>query len=106
MKKKLFSPEQKYQIIKEHLMSKRSISATCEQYDVGVNSFYRWQEQFFKGALDAFVNHKCNRKLKSEAKREKQLLDEIQRKDSIIAEIMAENLELKKNSLTLRNGNI
>jgi len=64
--KKILSPEQKYQIIKEHIMSRRTVSATCEKYNISAKAFYKWQEIFFKGALERFVNQTSNRKKQAE----------------------------------------
>ena len=99
MKKKILSPEKKYQILKEHIMSNRTVTATCEKYNISANAFYKWQEIFFRGALEGFVNQKSNRKKRAELKEVERLKAEIIKKDSIIAEIMGENLELKKNNL-------
>ena len=94
--KKHRTAEEKYQIVKEHLMSKRQPGETCEKYGIHANNLYRWMDEFFSGALDGMKNRKTGRQKEAEDRLEKKLEEEIKRKDSIIAEIASENIELKK----------
>jgi len=97
--KKHRKAEEKYQIVKDHLISKRQVSETCDKYKIHTNNLYRWMDEFFAGALEGMKNRKTNRQKDAEARREERLKEEIRKKDQIIAEVVAENLEVKKNLL-------
>ena len=88
------SPEKKYEIVKDTLMGKGSVSEVCRKHGISTSMFYKWQQKFFDGALQALKSHENNEKLIS--KREEKLLQENQRLKAVISELAAENLELKK----------
>jgi transposase-like protein len=88
--------EEKYQIVKDHLTNRRQISETCEKYGLHANNLYRWIDEFFAGALEGMKNKKTGRQIETENKREQKFAEEIKRKDSIIAEVVSENIALKK----------
>ncbi len=94
-KRRTFSPEQKVLIIKEHLLEKRSISDICDTHGIHPNQYYQWQRMFFENGDSSFSKeHKKEKKLNE---KELSILNEkIAHKDNIIAEIVSENLTLKK----------
>ena len=88
-----FSPDQKFKIIKEQLMTKTSVSDICKKYDISAGNFYKWQEKFLKGALENFKKSDDG-----PTKAELRKIDENNnRMQSVIAEIVQENIDLKKN---------
>lgn len=91
-----FTAEQKFKIIKEQMTTKSSVSEICKKYDIGASAFYRWQEQFLSGALDAFKQSKSGPS-RAELRKIEELEKSSSRMKSVIAEIIAENIELKKN---------
>jgi transposase-like protein len=84
--KRKFTAEFKLQILREHLENQVSVSKICEQYNINPNLFYLWKKELFAGALERFSNKKNGNtdqvKLKD--------------KDSLISEIVEDNLRLKK----------
>ena len=94
-----FSTEQKVAILRRHLIDKVPISDLCNEYKIQPSVFYYWQRLVFDnlaGALESTAGS-------STSQREKQLSDKVQyleaklaRKDSVIAEISAEYVQLKK----------
>ena len=70
------------------------VSQVCEKYDIRPSQFYQWEKMAEKGALEALRGKKRERKRVSP--REEQMQEEILRLREVIAEISAENLELKR----------
>lgn len=91
-----FSAEQKFKIVKEQMTTKTSVSEICKKYDIAASAFYRWQEQFLHSALDGFKNGKIGPS-RAELRKIEELEKNNTRMKSVIAEIIAENIELKKN---------
>ncbi|MBW1778389.1 MAG: transposase, partial [Deltaproteobacteria bacterium] len=53
-KRKKYTPEQKVQIIKKHLIDKVPLSDLCDQYGMHPTVFHRWQKAFFENGAKAF----------------------------------------------------
>ena len=94
-KRNHFSPAEKVQILRRHLLDKIPISDLCEEYGILPTLFYRWQKEFFEHGAAAFERHHGR-----EAKRTEQTIEHLKaklaHKDRVISEIMEEHLELKK----------
>jgi transposase len=92
-----FSGTDKVAIIKQHLLEKVAVSDLCDKYDLYPTQFYGWLKEFFENGHVAFDN---GRKSKAEEaakdKKIEQLEAKIQRKDSVLAELMEEHTLLKK----------
>jgi transposase len=95
-KRKNYTAEQKFKIVKEALTTDISVSDLCRKYSIHPNNFYNWQKAFFDGALEGFSNKRGRPETASNKK-----IDDLERSNSrmkdVIAEITAENIELKKN---------
>jgi transposase len=90
-----FSPEQKIKILRQHLLDKAPISEVCEKHEITPTQFYQWQKTFFENGAAAFA--KTNARAASQAEQRLTKLEQkLQRKDEVIAEIMAEHIVLKK----------
>ena len=89
-----FSADTKLQILKEGRHTNLSISQVCEQYQISPTLFYQWERQADQAALKALNGQARGRKKIRPA--EEQLLAEVQRLQAVIAELSAENLQLKK----------
>lgn len=90
-----FSGAEKVAILRRHLLEDVPVSDLCDEYKLNPNVFYRWQKEFFENGAAAFANR---RDAKSD-RRDKQisaLKTKLAKKDEVIAEIMAEQLSLKK----------
>jgi len=89
------SPDQKFKIIKEQMTTKTSISDICKKYEIVPSQFYKWQEKFLSGALDSF-NKSDDGPTKAELRKIEELEKKNTRMQSVITEIVQENIELKK----------
>ncbi|HOT32800.1 MAG TPA: transposase [Petrotogaceae bacterium] len=90
-----YSPEQKFKIIKEQLTTKTSISQICEKYDISATNFYRWQDEFFEGALQGLQRAKDG-PTKAELRKIEALEKDNNRMKDVISEIISENIIFKK----------
>jgi transposase-like protein len=50
-KRKRYTPEEKFNIVKQVLSKARTVSQITEEYGVHPNQYYRWQKEFFESAL-------------------------------------------------------
>lgn len=91
-----FTPQQKVAIVKEHLVGGVPISDLCDRHHLQPAQFYLWQKQLFENGSVAF-----ERKTKSSgptpAERQVEVLRaKLVTKNEVIAELMEENVSLKK----------
>lgn len=93
-----FTPEQKVAVLRLHLLEKKPISDICQENEIAVNLFYLWQKQFFDNGTAAFEKNSKPRKATEDAKDRKiaALEEKIQRKNEVLAELMEEHVQLKK----------
>lgn len=95
--RKYFTAEQKFKIIKEQLTTKTAVTEICKKYDIHATQFYRWQEQFFEGAMTGFESAKRSAGAESVAqKRIEEQERELKRRQEVILELAAEVVTLKK----------
>ena len=92
MTRKNFTAEQKVSILKEHFENQISVADICEKYRIHPNQFYKWKKDLFENAVDTFST-KRGRKKKSVTD---DLESKINERNEIIAELLEENLKLKK----------
>ncbi len=92
-----FADHEKVAILKRHLLDKVAVSALCDEYDLYPNQFYDWLKKFFENGHVAFANGRKS-KAAEDAKDQKieRLEAKLQRKDSVLAELMEEHTLLKK----------
>ena len=93
-----FTPHEKVAILKRHLLEKVPVSDLCDELGIAPNLFYRWQKEFFENGTAAFENNGKRRKADQDAKDRKiaTLEDKLQRKNEVLAELMEEHVQLKK----------
>jgi transposase-like protein len=93
-----FSPPEKVAILKRHLLEGTPVSQLCDEFDINPTVFYCWQRLLFENAHLAFDN---GRKVKAvedgKDKKIEQLEAKMQRKNEVLAELMEEHTQLKKN---------
>ena len=87
---KRYSPIQKVEMLREHLDNHVSISDLSDRFNVSPAMIYYWKKQLFEGAITLFKNNK------KDQFKFKELHDKLTEKDAIIAEIVADNIRLKK----------
>ena len=90
------SAEEKLRVVVEGRQSGATISEVCRRHQVDHAQFYRWERLARQGALEAL--HNGTRKAKN-GKREERLVSEVSRLRAVVAEIIAENLTLKRGVL-------
>ena len=97
-KRRHFSADQKVASIRKHLLEQVPISDICDALKISTNLFYKWQADFFENGSKAFAKDDSSELKKSEAKNTS-LETDITDKNGVIAELVEENIRLKK-----RNG--
>ena len=90
-----YSPEQKVAVLRLHLLEKKPISDICQEHDLSVNLFYLWQKQLFENGAVAL--ERKNASSQSQHLRTiAALREKLQRKNEVVAELMEEYVQLKK----------
>ena len=91
--RRAFTPEEKLAIVLEGLRGDTEVSAVCRRHGISSNRFYKWRDRVFHGAKDALRGRPGRPKGTGEVDR---LKEQLQKKDTIIAEITGEILKVKK----------
>jgi len=92
--RKDYTAEEKVAILRRHFLEKVPISDLCEEHGLHPTMFYRWQKDFFENG--AALQQKNRPNHQAEQERIEYLEKKIQRKDEVLAELMAEHVALKK----------
>ena len=98
-RKKSYTSEEKTIILRELLEENVPVSDLADKYGVHPNAIYKWK-QLFESAPESLARKKRNSdKLKE---KDKQRIADLERtlnqRERLIAEIVRENVELKKNT--------
>jgi transposase len=92
-----FPDQEKVAILKRHLVEKVPVSDLCDELDIYPTQFYDWLKKFFENGHLAFNNgRKSKADEDSKDRKIEQLQAKMQRKDSVMAELMEEHTLLKK----------
>ena len=97
-KRKHYSAPEKVAILRLHLLEKKPVSDLCDQYGIHPTLFYRWQKEFFENGAAAFDHTGKRRNTVEEAKDRKiaALEEKLRVKNEVLAELMEEHVQLKK----------
>lgn len=96
-KRRHIGGEEKLAILKRVLVGKEPISKICEEFKIQPSQVYQWQATLFERGAAAFERDKDNRRERLESHDRIVALEaKIQRKDSVMAELMEEHVKLKK----------
>lgn len=92
-----FTGTEKVAILKRHLIDKVPISDLCDELGLYPNQVYGWLKEFFENGHAAFDNGRKS-KADEDANQRKieQLEAKLQRRDSVLAELMEAHTILKK----------
>lgn len=93
--RKNYTPEEKVTILKRHLVEKMPVSDLCDELDLHPTVFYGWQKQFFENGTAAFQKTRGRQGDRRDEKIEK-LEAKLAQKNEVIAELMQEHVQLKK----------
>ena len=90
---RVYTPEEKLKIVLEEMSGTMSVADLCRKYDIKPARFYYWKDQLLNSAPEIFENR--GRKVDEDRIRvEKD--KEIARLKATIADVVSENLEIKK----------
>ncbi len=92
-----FSPQEKADIVKRHLLEGTPVSNLCDEFNINPTLFYQWQRQLFENAHLAFEAGRKS-KVNHDGKEQKiQALEaKLVRKNEVMAELMEAHTLLKK----------
>jgi transposase len=92
-----FPGPEKVAILKRHLIDKVPISDLSDELDIQPTQIYDWLKKFFENGHAAFDNDRKGKAVEDAQKHKiDQLEARLQRKDSVLAELMEEHVKLKK----------
>jgi transposase-like protein len=95
-RRKRYTSEEKIKILREVLEDGQSISGVAEGHGVHPNQIMNWRKQLFEGGHQVFQIKRADISEKAVEKQAKVFDDKLRHKDSVIAELAQELLELKK----------
>ena len=93
-----FTGQQKTEIVKRHLVDGVAVSELCEEYKIQPTQFYLWQKQLFENGEKAFERKSKASKASAslEKKRIAKLEAKLVQKNEVVAELLEEHVNLKK----------
>jgi transposase-like protein len=94
--RKHYTAEQKVAIVGRHLLEQEPVSRLCDEFGLQPAIFCRWQKEFFENGAAAFQT-KARANAHAGQERIQYLEKKIQRKDEAPAELMGDQIALKKN---------
>lgn len=93
--RKNYTPAEKVSILRRHLVDHVPVSDLCDEFQLQPTLFYHWQKQFFENGSAAFQPKNGlpeSQYLRTIAT----LRDKLQRRNEVVAELMEEHIQLKK----------
>ena len=94
-KRKHLGGDQKLAILKRYLVDKTPISDLCDEYGIQPSQVYQWQKVLFENGQAAF--QRTGRRTADPNRRKVAALEaKLQQKNEVIAELMQEHVQLKK----------
>jgi transposase-like protein len=93
-----FSGQEKLAILREHLIEKVPISEVCDKHGVQPTLFYAWQKKLFEEGAAVFDGPKGRPKRQEDAQalRIRALETKLKQKNDVMAELLEEHIQLKK----------
>jgi len=99
-KRKHLTPEQKVAVVRRHLVEHEPVSNLCDEYGIHPTQYYNWQKQFFENGSVVFERkpNKANQRRQKDAQQKKiaELEQRIEKKNEVVAELLEEHVQLKK----------
>jgi transposase len=90
-----YTPPEKVAILRRHLIDRVPVSDLCDEYRLSPTVFYAWQKLFFENGAAAF-ERKSGSGEQSNLRTIAALREKLQRKNEVVAELMEEHIQLKK----------
>lgn len=94
-KRRSFTVEDKLRILEEARQPDTAVAEVLRRHQLDPTTFYRWERQAKEGMREALKGH-VRRNGKGADREVERLKAELEKKSRIIAEVVGENLELKK----------
>lgn len=93
-----YTGSEKLAILREHLIEKVPISEVCDRHGVQPTLFYAWQKKLFEDGAALFDGPKGRPKRQEDAQALKiQALEaKLKQKNEVMAELLQEHVQLKK----------
>ena len=99
-KRQYLSGLQKVAIVRRHLLEQVPVSDLCDEYGIHATQYYGWQKQLFEQGSVVFERktNQANARRQQDAQQRKiaQLEEKIQKKNEVVAELLEEHVQLKK----------
>lgn len=90
-----FTPQEKAAILRQHLLEGKPVSDDCDSHGLKPSLFTRWQKECFENGAAAF--EKTDRRTaQAQQRRTAELEARLKKKDNVIAEIMEDLINEKK----------
>ena len=92
-----FTAQEKAAFVRRHLVDRVPISALCDEFGLQPTQIYNWQKQLFANGAAAF--ERPGRKAKQHDGKDGKIAAleaKIQQKNEVVAELLAEHVQLKK----------
>ena len=89
------TPQEKLAILKRHLVDKIPISDVCDEHGILPTMFYKWQRQLFENGTTAF-ERVSKRAADAKDRQIVALQAKLQQKNEVVAELLQEHVQLKK----------
>jgi transposase len=89
------SAQDKVAILRRHLVDKVPVSDLCDEHQIQPAQFYQWQKQFFENGAAAF-GKSGRQKRDFQAERIAALEQKLVQKNEVVAELLQEHVQLKK----------
>jgi transposase len=93
--RKNYTPPEKVAILRRHLIDRVPVSDLCDEYQLSPTLFYAWQKLFFENGASAFVGKNGSAE-QAHLRTIAALREKLQRKNEVVAELMEEHIQLKK----------
>ena len=96
--RRTFSAQEKAAVVKRYLVDKIPVSDLCDELGLQPTQIYQWQKQLFENAQAAFAKT-ARRSQQQDNAKDKQieaLQAKIQLKNEVVAELLQEHVQLKK----------
>jgi transposase-like protein len=95
--RKEHTPEEKVAILRRHLINRVPVSTLCDENQLHPTVFYRWLKQFFENGAAAFgPAPRADKQVEAREQRIAFLEAKLKNKDEVLAELMEEDVALKK----------
>ena len=95
-KRKNYTPEEKVATLRRHLIEKVPVSDLCDELGLNPTVFYGWQKQLFENGAAAFQRKRKSNGPTPEVRKIEKLEAKLTQKNEVLAELMQEHVQLKK----------